>query len=256
MDFFSRIIRVLLDSKNIGADDTVLVVCGGSYDASVLRQFGFSRVTITNLDQRYDGRCEPYTWTRQDAENLTFEDGAFDWAIVHAGLHHCGSPHRALLEMCRVARKGAIVIEARDSALIRLAARFGLTVDYEIDAVIDNGLTQGGVRNSAVPNFVYRWTEREVRKTIEAAYPHRFNRLRFFYDIRLPAERLARGSAPKRALATALGILASGLQRLFPRQCNQFGFVVMHTQAYKPWMNEHGTALRSAFERRLGDVRQ
>jgi ubiquinone/menaquinone biosynthesis C-methylase UbiE len=48
----------------------------------------------------------PFSWSFQDAEQLSFEDEAFDYVFVHAGLHHCASPHRALLEMYRVARRG------------------------------------------------------------------------------------------------------------------------------------------------------
>jgi ubiquinone/menaquinone biosynthesis C-methylase UbiE len=61
-----------------------------------------------------------------DAERLTYGDGSFDVVIAHAGLHHCHSPHRALLEMYRVARKAAIAFESRDSRLIRTAVRLGL----------------------------------------------------------------------------------------------------------------------------------
>ena len=78
---------------------------------------------------------------------------SFDWAIVHAGLHHCASPHRGLLEMCRVARKGVVVMEARDSMLIRLAARVGLVPNYELETVAIANFAIGGLRNSAIPNY-------------------------------------------------------------------------------------------------------
>ena len=41
-----------------------------------------------------------------------FEDGAFDFVVVHQGLHHCHSPHRGLLEMYRVARRGGAGVRA------------------------------------------------------------------------------------------------------------------------------------------------
>jgi ubiquinone/menaquinone biosynthesis C-methylase UbiE len=62
-----------------------------------------------------------------DAESRTFDDDSSDYVIAHAVLHHWNSPHRALIEMYRVARKGAIGIEARDSVLMRLFERFRLT---------------------------------------------------------------------------------------------------------------------------------
>ncbi len=59
--------------------------------------------------------------------------------MVHAGLHHCGSPHRALLEMYRVARKAAVVFEARDSLMMRSAVALGFTNDFELEAVSSEG---------------------------------------------------------------------------------------------------------------------
>jgi ubiquinone/menaquinone biosynthesis C-methylase UbiE len=94
-------------------------------------------VTISNLDHhdRIESNYAPYAWVRQDAENLTVTDDSYDWVVVNAGLHHCGSPHRALCEMLRVARQGVLVLEARDSFLMRIAVRFGLTVQHELEPV-------------------------------------------------------------------------------------------------------------------------
>ena len=55
-------------------------------------------MTISNVDESGDVYA-PYAWSRQDAEALDLPDGSFDLAAVSAGLHHCASPHRALLEM-------------------------------------------------------------------------------------------------------------------------------------------------------------
>jgi SAM-dependent methyltransferase len=68
----------------------------------------------------------PFLWSFQDAERLTFAENEFDFCIVHSGLHHCYSPHRALLEMYRVARVGLLVFEPRDGALVRLGMRLNV----------------------------------------------------------------------------------------------------------------------------------
>ncbi len=183
MDFYEVVLERLLRAHAMSSNDSIVVICGGSYDAQCLQRASFAKVVITNLDEGYG--CAPFEWQRQDAENLTFQDSSFDWAVVHAGLHHCASPHRGLLEMCRVARKGIVVLEARDSILIRLAARIGLVPDYEFEPVALNNFKFGGIRNSAIPNYVYRWTEREVFKTIESALPGRKNRIQFFYGMTL-----------------------------------------------------------------------
>lgn len=46
-----------------------------------------------------------------NAENLAFEDGAFDLAATKETLHHLPRPYLAVHEMLRVARQGVILIE-------------------------------------------------------------------------------------------------------------------------------------------------
>ena len=104
---------------------------------------------------------------------------SFDAVIVDAGLHHCHSPHRALLEMYRVARKCAVAFEARDSLLMRAAIRAGLTEEFERSAISADRM-RGGVADTGIPNFVYRWTEREVKKTIASYEPARIPQISFF----------------------------------------------------------------------------
>jgi ubiquinone/menaquinone biosynthesis C-methylase UbiE len=86
-----------------------LVVCRGEFDRDTLLEEGYTAVTISNLDDRVRGdEFAPYAWSFQDAEALSFPDRSFDYCIVHAGLHHCASPHRALLEMYRAARRAGL----------------------------------------------------------------------------------------------------------------------------------------------------
>ena len=146
--FYLNVLRRLLDAGTISTTDSVLVVCGGPLDEAVATKVGFQNVIVTNLDNEMSN-------TFQDAENLTYENGSFDVVIVHAGLHHCHSPHRGLLEMYRVARKCVVVFEARDSMLMRIAIRAGLTEDFERSAISADGL-RGGVADTGIPNFVYR----------------------------------------------------------------------------------------------------
>jgi len=245
MALYQRVVDELLTTRLMNQDDSILVSCGGPYDAHVLRQSQFHRVTISNIDNEMNRELAPFDWAKQDAEHLTYGDDSFDWAIVNAGLHHCECPHRGLLELCRVARKGVLVLEARDSALVRLAVRLGMTVDYETEAVVLSNYSGGGVRNSPVPNYVYRWTEREVVKTIESAFPHRVNDIRFYYELRIPLQRLAMSSMSKRMLAMVAGAVVSLVRIVLPRQCNEFAFVIMNTGKLKPWIasTEHGFSM-------------
>jgi ubiquinone/menaquinone biosynthesis C-methylase UbiE len=243
MHFYEEVIR----KAAIGLDESILVVCGGTFDIEILRAIGFRKVTISNVDERYDEQAKPFSWSHQDSESLGFPDSSFDWAFVHAGLHHCGSPHKALIEMYRVARKGVLVIEARDSIVMRAAARLGFTSYYEIEAVSTNDWVHGGLRNGPIPNFVYRWTEREIRKTIESAFPQWVNEIKFFYGMRMPAM-LPMSSPLRRVIAAPLWLGARVFQRLVPRQCNSFGFTI-RPKGLKPWMNPEGTALRRGYHR-------
>jgi SAM-dependent methyltransferase len=249
-DFYVEVLGRLVSEGVLGTSDSVLVVCGGPVDARSLAAAGFGNVTLTNLDPGVAG-------IRQDAENLSYPDGTFDLVVVHAGLHHCRSPHRALLEMYRVARKCALAFEARDSLFMRIAVRFGFTVDHELEAVSGDFIS-GGVANGPVPNFVYRWTEREVRNTIASYDPASVQELRFFYRLELPLQRLAfTDNRIKRLAAGILEPVSRMLTRLLPGLGNKFAFAVVKTGLLRPWMETRERMSRSylARNRRLYVVR-
>lgn len=226
--FYCDVLSRLIAGGGISTSDKVLVVCGGPLDEAVMREVGFRDFTATNVD---GGAADQH----QDAENLTYPDGSFDVVIVHAGLHHCHSLHRALLEMYRVARKCAVAFEARDSLMMRRAVRFGLTMDYEVNAIQPDGT--GGVANSSVPNFIYRWTERDVRSTIASYDPERVPEIQFFHDLRLPIQRLA-GSKQTvlRLLALAIEPLSKIFAAIAPKQCNEFAFAIFKSNKMQPWI--------------------
>ena len=183
---------------------SVLVSCGGTADRDALAAAGFTDVTITNVDSAGDdGALAPFAWEHQDAEALTYEDESFDVAIVSAGLHHCRSPHRALLELYRVARVAVVALESRDSTLMRLGVRLGAVDEYELGAVAAHGLRAGGVENTSTPNYVYRWTEREVEKTVASFAPHARHRIRFFREFELPEVLVSTARGPAPALLAA-----------------------------------------------------
>jgi SAM-dependent methyltransferase len=240
LGFYERVLRRLLDDGLVEPGWRVLVVGGADVDRSAFAAAGFTDVTVTNIS----GETEE----RQDAESLTYEDDAFDFAVISAALHHCASPHRALLELYRVGRRGLLALEARDSALMRLAQRLGVVDEYELTAVADNGFAAGGLRNSAVPNFVYRWTEREVEKTIASAAPQRRHRFVWFREFELPVSVLELGGKSRWRLADRPLRLVT---RLFPRQGNLFGFAVFR-EGLQPWMRGETTLDVDEVRRRLG----
>jgi SAM-dependent methyltransferase len=239
--FYRRTLERLLAAGAVARDMGILVVAGDREDAAVFRALGFADVTISNLDDRIAADAfAPYRWSRQDAESLDFADGSFDVAVVSAGLHHCRSPHRALLEMYRVARHALVALESRDSAAMRLASRLGLVSEYELTAVAANDLRAGGVANTAVPNFVYRWTEREVEKTIASFAPHARHRFVYFREFEFPESLVALERSGRRArLLRGLRPAASALARAAPSQANLFAFAVLKPELprdLQPWL--------------------
>lgn len=237
--FYARTLEGLVTDGIIRRDSSVLVVCGDVLDRDVFRQLGFSDVTISNLDETLGAdSLPPYRWQLADAEELPFEDEAFDWGVVSAGLHHCHSPHRALLELYRVSRLGIVVFESRDSAAMRAALRAGLTSPYELVAVAGHGMAAGGVANSAIPNYVYRWTEREVEKTVASYAPHRRHEYRYARELEIPWS-VVRADRWRALALKCLTPVVRLLAAAFPSQANLFAFTVVKGQgpdALQPWI--------------------
>jgi ubiquinone/menaquinone biosynthesis C-methylase UbiE len=228
----------VLESLSIEKADSVTVLCGGPYDAKALATVGFKNVLITNVDH-HDGVTDlaPYRWAYQDAENVTMADDSTDWAIVHAGLHHCASPHRGLCEMLRIARKGVVVIEARDSMLMRLAHKLGLGQEFETAPALISGGKLGGFRNTKIPNYIYRWTEREFDKAVQSYLPQYEFAFSYRYAYLIPTQGMAMSRSPvKRAIVKLVDASSSLFEVLLPKQGNRFAMIARHTDRLKPWL--------------------
>lgn len=159
--YFRFLNRLVVENK-IDPEGSVLVICGGKYDEIVLRAAAFKNVIISAIKKQ---KTNFYRFKIVDAQKIPYRDSSFDYVIVHAGLHHCRSPHAALLEMYRVAKKGVLVFEAQDNLFTRILCKLDLAQDYEFAAVSRSG---GGVNDSRYPNYVYRWNKREIEKTLRS----------------------------------------------------------------------------------------
>jgi len=227
-DFYEDTLSKLIRRGVLNRDMRILVVCGGHYDHRTFQTCGFSNVTVSNLDDRLgEGVFPPFSWSFQDAENLDFEDDSFDFSIASLGLHHCLSPHKALLEMYRVSKLGLIVIEPLDNITSKVSTWLGLGQEYELAAVAYDDFRAGGVRNSPIPNYVYRWTPREIEKTINSFAPIGRHKFHYFYAMRLNWQRAR--MLNNKALLAIYGLLAPVawvFGKIFRRECNNFAFVV------------------------------
>jgi ubiquinone/menaquinone biosynthesis C-methylase UbiE len=230
----------------LNSGDSILVVAGGLTDRACLLEAGFTNVVISNLDtQEASAEYHPYRWTCLDAEKLTLDDASFDWVIVHAGLHHLSVPAAGVCEMFRVARKGILCFESRDSWAMKIARRLALTADYELEPSFLSGGRFGGYRNGPIPNYVYRWTEREFEKVVKSYQPAYHVTFRYFYGLQVPLQRFAMGrSYAFRIAGRLLHAMSAVLPYALPRQGNQFAMVAMKTDVLQPWLRSENGNLR------------
>jgi SAM-dependent methyltransferase len=245
--FYEEVLGDLLRANILDTQMRVLVVCGGTTDRDTLYQNGFQSVVISNITPPLsDDLFAPFEWVLQDAEHLTFDDNTFDFCIVHSGLHHCYSPHRALLEMYRVARKGILLFEPYDNFLTRLGVRLRFGQDYEHAAVFARDSVHGGVGNSSIPNYVYRFTEREIVKTTNSFAPYGATHCKFMYRMRVPWSQLKQRKSKIVYLAVLLAFpLLKAIEIVAPKQSNNFAAVVLKPKLpdeLHPWLTwDHGT---------------
>ena len=181
----------------------------------------------------------PYAWERQDAEALGYEDGSFDWGVVSAGLHHCRSPHAALLELYRVARRGLLALEARDSR----ADAGGDPARRRRRVRADGGRRQRASARAAFATRPCRTTSTAGRsarceKTIRSAAPYARDEFVWFHELELPLSVLEVGGG-RRGLAKALRALqpaARAVAKVAPGQANLFAFAVLKSDELQPWL--------------------
>ncbi len=255
-DQFLAVLRRHLKTCRIDTSEKLLVMGGSSQDVELLRCAGFNDITLSNFQSELEEE-EAHTKLSAkvkllaiDAEQIDLPDGSFDCVFVHEVLHHCRSPHRALCEMLRVANKHVVLLEPNDSLSMRVLTRTGFSFPYEIFSVVYHGFKAGGVRDSCVPNFIYRWNANEVRKTVSSflaedvfvvhAYP--------YWDFNVDEKELSmRKETRIHAITSIIGaktflVVLRTLQKalnaipVLRRQGNKFFCCVEKTGELRPWL--------------------
>ncbi len=254
-DFYRAVLDDLTAAGDLRRQDEVLVVCGGMTDHRVLRNAGFENVTISNLDERLlatgSQPFEPYSWRHLKLQHLDLPDESYDFVVVHSGLHHLRCPPLGITEMFRVARKGIIGFEPNKNHYTRLGVRLGFGQQYEAAAVLDNECRWGGVENSEIPNYVYRFDKEDIERTIQAYAPVCRYRYRYWYATRVPG-RLFRINNPLiRLLSTATAGFLEWAGRRCAWMANNMAFAVLkpdRKDALFPWLTRENGRIR--FNRR------
>ena len=250
--------RRVVCEQNIDKSASILVCGAGKIDKQIFTEIGFNNVTLSNLDERIDeSEYAPFRWKYENAEDLSFKDSSFDYVIIHAAIHHASSPHKVLTEMYRVAKRGVLAFEARDSVIMRIMEEFRFTQTYEHAAVYHNNCRYGGVNNTEIPNYVYRWTEREVEKVINSYAPYAKHNFYYRYGTAFPCtpEVENRGRL-KHLFLQAVKPFYLLFVKLFPKQQNLFAFYVEKPKIPDnlfPWLLFDGD--RIIFNRKWGEER-
>lgn len=237
-DFYVNTIERLVARDVFRKDASTLVLAAAANDRDAIDALGFTNVTFSNVDPRLSAAdFAPHAMRSDDAQQLALEDEAFDQVIIANALHHCRSPHRALLEMYRVAGRAALAFENRDSLLMRIASRFSFAQEFEHEAVYFNEMKFGGVDNTDIPNHIYRWTEREVEKTINSFRPEFKPRFHYFYGLRTPAARLKKGGSFLHWVSARTAFLGVRMLTVaVPSQSNLFAFCIEKSNDIWPWI--------------------
>jgi len=153
-----------LQTLAVDRTEPILVVGGEDEDKAILAALGFQKVVLSNLRT---GELS------LDAEDIQLPDNSYSAVFAHTVLHHCRCPHKALGEMVRVAQKHVFFLDANDSLAFRLLIRLRFSFPYEVGVTEDCNYLEGGMRNGPIPNYMYRWTERDVKKCLAAYHPER-----------------------------------------------------------------------------------
>jgi SAM-dependent methyltransferase len=273
---FSRVLSDCIRDCGVDVSGHVLIVGGSFEDASVLFRAGFRRITLSNLMsldtiQQNEAERAPriegavIDLVSEDVEDCHLPDGSYDLVLAHEVLHHCRSPHKALLEMLRVARKHVVIMEPNDSAAMNAMVRMGFSFPYELPAVIDHNYESGGVRNSCVPNYIFRWNKRDMFQSAASFMPESdFNLyVRQYWDFNVDKNDLAlrqqtrigaftRVLGPDLFLAT-LHAFQAVVNRLpvVGAQGNKFFGCITKQAQLKPWLRHDGN--RVIFNRQFGN---
>lgn len=252
---FLSVLERHINSHKLATAGSLLVLGASEGDASVLRQAGWSSITLSNFASADTAANGDDDWLELDAEDITLPDNSFESVAAYEVLHHCRSPHRVLCEMLRVSRKYVFLQEPNDSVLYAWLRRVGLISAFEIPAVVANGFVAGGVRNTAVPNFIYRWNHSTVYQTAMSFLPDRvtyvhsypyweLNQTEFELSARLESRigyLIKTAGGPKnfrRLLRFMQGILNAAPP--FRRVGNQFFCCIEKTDRLREWLLREG----------------
>ena len=210
-DFYKQNLEKYINKKS-----SVLVIGGSEDEYNLYKSLGYENFHISNLNP--ENNKFSFEILNIDATNIPYKNNYFDYVITHACLHHMRKPHLALIEMYRVSRIGTLIIEGNDSFIMRLSSHFGFSEKFEVSSV-DKINKKGGVEESGIPNFIYRWTEREIYKTLSSFEPEIKHKILFNYSNDL-SNKYVQNNSNRKILILILKIFLKLFFLFFKKQQN------------------------------------
>ena len=266
---FGRVLEDCVRDCRIDVARSVLIVGGSFEDVGVLGRAGFKQMTLSNIQEVSREEVPSFEGAKidticEDAEDFRLADDSYDLVIAHEVLHHCRSPHRALLEMLRVSRRHVIILEPNHSWAMKVLISRRFSFPYELPAVIDHNYVSGGVRDSGIPNYVYRWNRDQVFQTVSSFMPERTFALhtRPYWDFNIDRKDLALREQTRLGTMTrllgpegflrCLHFLQVILNRIpgVSRQGNKFFCCIEKGNQLQPWLVRDGNNI--VFNRKFG----
>lgn len=247
---FAQLLRRLVERGVIGTKDSVFVQFAGKFDEEVCASVGLTNCHFGNIAPGTASTGQTIA-RRFDAHRMPQVDGSYEHVLAHAGLHHCSRPHEALHEMYRLATNTVVFVENQDSWAMRAAGRARIVSEYEVAAVASGDYSSGGVDGTGVPNYVYRWTRREVRKAVAAFDPAYQIPIEFRSEWNLGAHRVSAQTLRRKlrlrsdeASSRLMSSAESAMNIAFGRQGNIFAATIRKDLAtLHAWM-ESPNAMR------------
>ena len=207
--------------KFLNKNKSILVLGASSDEANLFHKLHFKKITLSNIDLAQLKGAEKYNFRKIkiDFRNLyKIKNNSYDFVVVHASIHHTSKPHNILLFMYRIAKLGVLIVESNDSFIMRLAVKLKFSEDFEKSA-LNYKTYVGGVDGSHIPNYVYRWTEREIKKLFYSYQPDKKINIIFNYQNNIYNENLSDNFLKKIIIVISYVFLKT-IFILFPKQQN------------------------------------
>jgi hypothetical protein len=203
--------------------DEILVISGSITEVFILKKYGYENITITYYDENTKTNIEQefknINFIKLDLAKSNFDIKKYNYVIVCNTLHHLSKPHQTILNLYDIANKGLMIFEGNDSFVTRILSKMNLMETFENSAISKDGT--GGLLNSNVANYIYRWTEREIVKLLYSYDPNHKNKLYFNYSYDLFNKEVQKKiNFVFKFFSPILKIIAHIIFKTFPNQGN------------------------------------